>query len=64
MRFAVVGLEKGGEYFVLPRNTNIYCDIELAEKGESRHNEQYAMDAVQEYEAVVLMILCESICPN
>ncbi len=62
---------EGGEYFVSPHNTavilistSIHCDIVLVERGESRHNQKYAMDAlVQEYEAVVLMILCESMGP-
>ncbi len=54
-----------GEYFVSHRNiavilisTSIRCDIVLAEQGESRHNQKYAMDAlVQEYKAMVLIIL-------
>ncbi len=43
----------------------ILCDIILAEQGELRHNQKYAMDTlVQEYEGVVLIILRESTGPN
>ncbi len=63
---------EGVEYFVSPRNTavilistSIHCDIVLAVQSESRHNQKYGMDAlVQEYEAMVLMILCKSMVPN
>ncbi len=72
MKFAIVSCGEDDEYFVSPCNaaivlisTNICYDIVLAEQGKSRHNQKYAMDAlVQEYEALVLMILCESTGPN
>ncbi len=63
---------EGGEYFVSPRNTavirintRIRCDIVLVEQGKLMHNQKYAMNVfVQEYEAMVPMILREITGPK
>ncbi len=66
MVFAVVGPEKvvnTSFHLVIP--LCVHCDIVLTEQNELMHNQKQAMGAlVQEYKAMVLMILRESKGPN